>query len=100
MADGKVGAPEGNQNAARGKVWRAAINRALERLGGKPDDGITRSPQIIALDQLADTFVANCKAGDLGFFKEFGDRVEGKAPQQLQLQGDENEPLRIVHESK
>lgn len=46
-----------------------------------------------AMDDLADVFVKNCEAGDLGFYKEFGDRIDGKAPQQIQLSGDAESPL-------
>lgn len=99
-----MGAPAGNQNAAKAKQWAAAIERALERLGDPsidPDSPVERSPKIKALDELAALFVGRVK-GEPGFngFKEFGDRMDGKAAQQLQLQGDENNPLvtKIVRE--
>ena len=39
-------------------------------------------------------------AGDLGALRELFDRVEGKPSQQVQLQGDEDQPLvaRIIRE--
>lgn len=46
-----------------------------------------------AMDELADVFVAQCKGGDLGFFREFGDRIEGKPKQQVELSGDSDAPL-------
>lgn len=83
-----MGAPKGNQNAAKAKQWTAAIERALERRGDPnidPDQPIERTPKMRALDDLADKFIARLEA-DTGFqgFKEFGDRLEGKAAQTIQ----------------
>lgn len=85
-----MSAPVGNQNAAKGKRWRDAIERALIRASGgeNPYGAVEPAPGMKAIDDLADIFVAQCKAGDLGFFKEFGDRFDGKAPQQIHLGGD------------
>lgn len=92
-----MSAPIGNQNAAKGKRWRDAIDRALVRMGGgkNPYDSVEPKPEMKALDDLADIFVAQLKGGDLGFFKEFGDRVDGKAAQQVTLSGDKDEPLAV-----
>lgn len=83
MAD--AGAPLGNKNAAKAKQWTAAIERALERRGDSsidPDHPLERSPKAKALDALAESFIAKMEADqDIGFFREFGDRLEGKAPQ-------------------
>ena len=90
-----MAAPLGNQNAARAKRWRDAINRALERRS--KGDGIK------ALDQLADQFLDAVATGDkdaIPGFAALGDRLDGKPAQQLQLQGDEDQPLKIVHESR
>jgi len=92
-----MGAPVGNQNAAKGKQWLAAIERALERLGDPsidPDKPIERTPKMKALDELADAFVRKIKAeGDLGFYKEFGDRLDGKPKQQIEASGPEGGPI-------
>lgn len=85
-----MAAPQGNQNAAKAKQWTAAIERALERMGDPsidPDSPIPRAPKAKAMDELADTFVRGVKAGELPFFREFGDRIDGKPSQQLEHTG-------------
>jgi hypothetical protein len=82
-----AGAPVGNQNAARAKVWRAAIMRALERR--KPAD-----ERIAAIDELAEKLLELVSAGDLGALKEFGDRLDGK-PAQAIVGDDDAPPVRI-----
>lgn len=91
-----AGAPEGNQNAAKAKQWSAAIERALDRLGDptiNPDVPHERSPRMKAYDRLADSFILKVAESDLGFFKEFGDRMEGKSAQSMTLAGDPEKPL-------
>ncbi len=63
-------APTGNRNAAKAKVWSAAIERALER---------RVSERKAAIDELADKLIDMALDGDLAALKEFGDRIEGKA---------------------
>lgn len=82
-----AGAPVGNQNAARAKVWRAAIMRALERR--KPAD-----ERIAAIDELADKLIELVSLGDLGALKEFGDRLDGK-PAQAIVGDDDGPPIRV-----
>lgn len=79
-----AGAPLGNQNAARAKIWRAAIMRALERR--QPAD-----QRVKAIDELADKLIELVANGDLGALKEFGDRLDGK-PAQAIVGGDEDDP--------
>lgn len=86
-----AGAPIGNQNAAKAKVWSAAINRALEKRG------VSR---IEALDALAEKLLEKCDEGDLPALKELGDRLEGKAAQQVVLSGDPDAPLETKMEVK
>jgi hypothetical protein len=69
-----MGAPVGNQNAAKAKVWTAAIERALDKRG------VSR---IEALDALAEKLLALADQGDLPALKELGDRLEGKPAQAL-----------------
>lgn len=97
-----MSAPLGNNNAGRAKKWRAAIERALIRKGGGKSeyDGIEPSPEMKALDELADKFVAAADTSDLGFMKELGDRLDGKPAQQVIHSGDDSDPLRIIHESR
>lgn len=80
-----AGAPKGNQNAAKAKVWSAAIERALERRTASRTDGIKE------IDALAEKLLELVAAGDLPALKEFGDRMEGKPAQTLA--GDPDRPL-------
>jgi hypothetical protein len=84
-------APIGNQNAAKAKVWSAAIARALEKR--------SKLEQKDALDDLAEKLLGLCDQGDLGALKELGDRLEGKAAQAIGLGQDPNAgPVRTFHE--
>lgn len=86
-----MGAPVGNTNAAKAKRWTAAIERALERFP-QPADPEGRNELMQGLDRAADLFVAEMmEKKDLGFFREFGNRVEG-CPKQI-IAGDEDAPL-------
>lgn len=69
-----MAAPVGNQNAAKAKVWTAAIERALDKRGGRAE----------ALDALAEKLLGQCDKADMGAIKELGDRLEGKPAQTLQ----------------
>jgi hypothetical protein len=84
-----MAAPLGNQNAAKAKVWHAAILRALERR--QPAD-----QRIKAIDELADKLLDLVAAGDLPALKEFGDRMDGKPGQQVTLSGDADAPIAIA----
>lgn len=85
-----AGAPLGNQNAAKAKVWRSAIDRALERRTQSRTDGIKE------IDALADKLLDAVASGDLPALKEFGDRMDGKAAQSVTVGGDEDSPLRLM----
>lgn len=81
-----MGAPVGNNNAAKAKIWSAAINRALEKRG------VSRAE---ALDTLAEQLLVKCEAGDMQALKELGDRLDGKPAQALTVANDGDEPFRI-----
>lgn len=66
----------GNRNAARAKIWSAAIERALARRSSV--DGR------IMLDALAEKLIALAEAGDLAALREIGDRLEGKPKQMIE----------------
>lgn len=99
-----MAAPIGNQNAAKAKQWTAAIERAIERLADPsidPDKPIQRSPRAKGMDMLAEKFVAeHTKDNPMAFFKEFGDRLDGKPALQLVHSGDDEAPMvhKIVRE--
>lgn len=82
------GGQPGNKNAVKNRPWAEALNRALLAEDGK------------ALRALADKIVEKALEGDVPALREIGDRLDGKPAQQLQLQGDEAQPLKIIHESK
>lgn len=93
-----MGAPVGNRNAAKGKKWSAAIERAVERhTGGRTSDmDEGRSASVMALDAVADKFVlALMTSGDLSWFKEFGDRIDGKAVATTELSGPDGEGIPV-----
>jgi hypothetical protein len=88
-------APLGNQNAAKAKRWEAAILRAVEAWPKEPDT-TDCSALMIGLNKAAHEFVKGVyERGDLGFFKEFGDRLEGKAAQVIA--GDSENPLTVIN---
>ena len=83
-----MGAPFGNQNAKRQKVWHAAIMRALEARDKSRIDGKRE------LDALAEKLIELVAAGDLAALKEFGDRLDGK-PAQIIAGDDDLPPVQV-----
>ena len=79
-----MGAPVGNTNHTDGRVWRAAIRRALEKksLADKRD----------ALESIADALLAKALDGDVSALKELGDRLDGKPNQPIT--GEDGGPVR------
>ena len=82
-----MGAPAGNKNAAKAKVWTAAIQRAMESR--------SKLDQKACIDELAGKLLDLCMAGDLSALVELGNRLEGKPAQALTLGGDEDNPVLI-----
>jgi hypothetical protein len=80
-----MAAPLGNQNAAKAKVWKAAIDRALETRTKSRTDGKKE------IDALAEKLLDLVATGDLPALKEFGDRMDGK-PAQAIIGGGEDDP--------
>jgi hypothetical protein len=85
-----MAAPVGNRNAAKAKVWTAAIERALERR-----QGLVAGAR--AIDDLADQLLDECMRGNLMALQELGNRLEGKPAQGITLSGDEDNPLQHNH---
>lgn len=80
-----AGAPVGNQNAANGKKWRAAIDRALaekSRVDGKD-----------ALDAIANVLITQALAGEQWALAQLGDRLDGRAAQSLEVAGADGGPI-------
>jgi hypothetical protein len=80
-----MGAPVGNQNAAKAKQWTAAIQRALAKR--------SKVESALAIDDLAEKLLLACDKGEIGALKELGDRLEGKPAQALTIGGDSDAPL-------
>lgn len=88
-----AGAPEGNQNRANAKRWSAAIERAVASWPSPPSD-VDCSDLVKGLNKAAHAFVGKMLAeNDLGFFREFGDRLDGKAKQQIEASGPDGAAL-------
>ena len=81
-----MGAPLGNKNAAKGKRWASALEGAMERHAtGKPAPTDV-SDFVRGINAAAEAFVAELFANkDLAYFKEFGDRMDGKSSQSSEV---------------
>lgn len=91
MANGKPGAPFGNKNNNKGKRWALAIERAIEAWPDLPDTK-NKAKFVIGLERAAHIFVSEMvEQKNIAFFKEFGDRLDGKAVQTIA--GDEENPI-------
>ena len=75
------GAPKGNNNAGKAKVWSDAIRKVVV--------------QRDALDQLALALVEKALSGDLQALKELGDRLEGKPVQSIEQDTNINGDLKV-----
>jgi hypothetical protein len=73
-----MAAPEGNQNAKNARMWRDAILRETAKRGGNLSDGLAK-----AAVKLCDAV----EAGESWAIKEYGDRVDGKPAQAVELDG-------------
>ena len=82
-----MGAPAGNQNAFKGRLWHQAILRALEKRGG--------GDRVKALDELAEILLKAVETGDLQALKEFGDRIDGKPAQSIEASGPDGGPIQF-----
>ena len=87
-----MAAPKGNNNAAKAKIWSAAIMRALEKR--------SRTERKKIIDSIADALIDKCLERDLPAIKEFGDRIEGKVPQQLDHGNAGGEPFVLKVEAQ
>jgi DNA-binding GntR family transcriptional regulator len=85
FAPGESGNPGGRPK--RAKLWQDAILRAIKRR--EQDD-----PQ--ALEKLADKLLSQVDAGDVAAMREFGDRIDGKVAQALEMSGS----LELSHEER
>lgn len=80
-----MGAPIGNNNAAKAKQWSAAIQRAIAKR--------SKVEGQLAIDDLAEKLLLACDKGEIGALRELGDRLEGRPAQALTIGGDAGSPL-------
>jgi hypothetical protein len=67
MANGKAGAPQGNNNAAKGRKFASVIEKRLAERK--------------LLENVADALIDKALDGDVSALKELADRLDGKAKQ-------------------
>jgi hypothetical protein len=82
-----VPAPEGNNNAGKGKAWSGALRAALAQYKAK---GV---PEGQALRKLAEKVVAQALEGNKDAWKEIGDRLDGKPAQAIT--GEDGGPVTV-----
>lgn len=75
------GAPTGNKNAAKAKIWENAIRAVVDKVDPKDPDGRTR------LRKIAEKLAQAAEEGDIAAIKEIGDRLDGKAKQSTEITG-------------
>jgi hypothetical protein len=75
------GAPIGNQNAAKSKIWSDALRKAVI--------------QGDHLSKLADALILKALEGDISAIRELGDRLEGKVTQSIEQNTNLNADVEI-----
>ncbi len=86
-----AGAPEGNNNAGKGREWRDAIRYELAKLGKELDGNDPAYKK--GLRQCAAEFIKATMSGEAWALKELGDRTDGKSTQALELSGVGGSPI-------
>lgn len=86
-----AGAPEGNQNAAKGRRWQDALIKALARYTSQ--DGLIKAGE--ALDNIAKCVVEKALGGDRDAIAEIGNRLDGKPVQAVAIDPDSG-PLQVT----
>jgi len=87
-----MGAPFGNQNAVKGRRWAKAVERAVDAW---PERAVSLEVNK-GIDNMAWEFVREMvTTKDIAFFREFGDRIDGKAVQASEISGPDGGPLAV-----
>ena len=79
-----VGAPIGNQNAKKGKLFYGELQKVLVQEDRKK------------LRKIAEKLVTAAEEGEAWAIKEIMDRVDGKAVQATEISGTDGEDLKMV----
>ncbi len=83
--DPDCGASKGKpSNYKKNKLWRDVINRAILADDGKK------------LRSLAEALIDKALTGDVAALRELGDRLDGKAVQEIEASEDKNITVKIV----
>jgi len=87
-----MGAPFGNHNAAKGRRWAKAVERAVDAW---PERAVSLEVNK-GIDNMAWEFVREMvTTKDIAFFREFGDRIDGKAVQASEISGPDGGALQL-----
>lgn len=80
------GAPLGNKNATKNKIWADALRKEL---AGNKNAKVLRN--------LARVLIAEAEGGNMQAMKEIGDRLDGKPVQGIEGSGDSGEiVIRVI----
>ena len=82
------GAPIGNQNARKGRLFEQAFIRAIKQRDLDAGDGET-------LRKIAEKMLDMALVGDVSAFRESRDTIDGKPMQALEHSGPSGEPIAI-----
>jgi hypothetical protein len=80
----KGGAPVGNTNSKKGKLFHGELHKALVQEDRKK------------LRKIADNLISAAEEGEAWAIKEIIDRVDGKAVQATEISGTDGEDLKMV----
>ena len=82
--DKDAGSKNGISNYSRGKPWKDAIKRAVLARDGN------------ALRSLSEALIDKALTGDVSALRELGDRLDGKAVQEIEASEDKQLTIKIV----
>ena len=85
------GGQEGNNNAGIGRTIRDALNYELAAIGReiKGDDPAIKK----GMRAIVKPVIQSAQEGNIHAFKEIADRIDGKAPQSLDIGGELSIPI-------
>lgn len=87
------GAPKGNHNARKGRLWREALNQELAQL---TVNGKMAGSVMAGLRAIAKRVVSDALAGNYNAINEIANRQDGKPAQALQLTGEDGGPVEVA----